>query len=376
MSKELNWALWIVAQTKEGVAVAYGPPGDAKSDICMSAAKKLGRSYIQFLLSGETREDQNGVPYPSEAMIAGAKRKCLVPLFSETYLRARYENVVVHLDEMNHTPHQVFGAVQERWLNRLPESSLVFATCNPVDMATDGIELPPPVVNRCCILDWEDHDDDYEIGLETGVFPEPDIPVLPDNWADYRSKWENILLKFKRENQGHFDRDATYPKTEAESCKPWRSKRSWYRFAVNLAACESVGASIDTAHKIGNGFVGVGPTQDFFSWYDMQDFPTAAELYADPKLLKLPPRFDLANALVKSVIGHTKHEIKLGNVDNGEAYEKGIDFCEEVFRQSREVGLSCHSTFAALKPADYLPKKRQGTSLEIRESRGDRKVVS
>lgn len=365
MSKQTNWAHWIVIQTKHGVSVSFGPPGDAKTAIHKLAAKVFGRDYVQFFLSGQTPEDQGGVPYPSDVTIGGVKRKCLVPLFSETYLRARYTDCFVHLDEMNHASREVFGAIQEPWLNQLPEKAFVCATANPVDMATDGIELPPAVINRCCLLTWEDYDEEYDEGLRTGTFPDPQIPVLPDSWVDYKLKWENILLAFKQQNLHHFDREETYPKSESEVGKPWRSKRSWHNFIVNLAACEAVGANQSVANAVGNGFVGEGPTAEFFSWLERQAYPAASEIYDDPKVLKLPRRFDLARGIVKSVLAYAKTK---SAEEPGVAFEKGQDFVEHIYAQNKEIGMGIRPLFLELKPNDYVPAERNsGSYLEMRK---------
>lgn len=365
MSKQINWPTWIVCQSRFGLAVAYGPSGDGKTEIMQHAAKVFdNRDYYQFVLSGESREDVKGFPTPAESTIAGVKRRCVVTLKSEIFLKAQNEHTLVHLDEINHTPRPVFGAVHDEWINQFPGDALVVATANPPEMSTDGQELPVPVVNRCCILDWEDHYDDWLEGMAKGEFPDPEIPLLPSNWKDYAAKWRNIIVEYAGEYPEEFDRNRTFPKSEEEGAKPWRSKRSWCNLAMNLAAAESVGATLETSQKIIRGFIGVGPQRKFTDWLNIRGYPSAAELLDDPKLLELPKRFDLAVGISVSALAETKRRIDSGERP-GESWEKSLDFCEEVFRQNREVGLTALGSFVELMPYKHQAKARGKTFQEM-----------
>lgn len=360
---ELNAALWIVGQAKSGaIPLANSNPGAGKSEITQQFAKAIGHKYIPLILSQQLPEDAGGHKTIGETRVAGVNRplKCVQSIYDETLVRAMNEPTVVHLDETNQCQPAVMAANQELWFNRPPENAVVIATANSLDVATDAFQFSAPLINRMCILDWEFDHEGWLQGMSTGEFPDPEFPILSGDWSGHKQKWMCFVSQFAREVPKHFAWDETFPKDEESRAMPWRSPRSWHRAAVCLGAAEAVDASIDTARKILAGFVGEGPSLEFFTWIEGQRFPRAEDVFENPSSLQLPVKFDTATSVVNSVHCHASRVIDDSLVDGhkNEAYEKGLNFCEEVFTQNREVGSAVVGKFVKLKPAEYLPRKR------------------
>ena len=357
-NKQRNWAMAIVAQAGF-VAYVEGLPGVGKTCILRSLAEKMGRKFFQHILSQQTPEDVLGIPRVTTVTINGKEHDCVDYVQSKVMLEAIHGHTLVCLDELVHAKPAVQAANQEVWLNNTPPNALVIALGNPPDLATDYNQLSPAVINRLCMLQWEPMNSEWEVGMETGEFPVPDFPVLPDNWTDFRLKWSNMVLEFSRDAAGakHFDEHGTYPKNEQDAAMPWCSNRSWERAAICLAAAEAVGASKDTALKILTGFVGEGPATEFMAWYDSLGFPSAKSIFENPSSMRLPRQFAPAHAIVRGVVAHSRNEV--AGADNpGETFEKAVDFLDELHLQNPELASAASDSIIALKPQDYREKPR------------------
>jgi len=361
-TKTLNEALWIVAQAKCGsVPLVVGNPGQAKTASVELFAPAIGHKYKQYILSQQMPEDAGGTPVPAEVNIDGKMHKCVTNLRAETLLRAMNEKTVVHLDEVNQCSPAVMAANQELWFNNPPKNSIVIASANSSDVATDGFEFSAPMINRMCLLEWEFDDESWLHGMTHGEFPPLKFPVLEGDWSGYKQKWKGLVGQFRRQKPAHFDWANVFPKTEEERTKPWRSPRSWERGAICLGAAEAVGAGQDTAKKILSGFIGEGPALEFFSWVESAGFPPSEVLFNNPSMLHLPPQFDTAASLIGGVYCHASRVISSDPSNAAENFEKCLDFCEHVFTENREAGTAFVGRFVKLKPQEYQPQGRSHT---------------
>lgn len=357
---QLNYPFWIVCQTQAGIPYALGVPGTGKTMIAKAAAALFGREFYQFLLSHCTPEDMLGLPMLGTIEIDGVEHEVTRYVPSEVLVRATHTKSFVLLDEANQCRPAVQAAAQERWFNNTPPNAMVAAIANPTEMATDGFDLSPPVINRLCILDWEHNHEAYRHGLRTGEFPEPDIPVLPPNWRDYCQKWHVMLDEFASAHPEYFDANQTFPRTEKQKSKPWPSPRSWYRLAINLGAAESVGATREVAQKIASGFVGEVYAKEFFIWLDTHTLPSPEEILNDPGCLDMPDRFDARMSIIKGVLAHTKNKIS-SSEDSAKVFEQGLDFCDFVYGVDPELASAIHGDFSALMPHGHVPKARKSS---------------
>lgn len=356
--KQINWPFWIVAQAKSGIPLALGTPGVGKTAIGRLAAEVFKRDFIQYLIASSQPEELNGIPMPGEIVINGETHPCIKTVHTETYQRAVNGHCFVLLDEINHANKPKQAAVQDTWLNNPPEAAIVAAVANPKEIATDGHEFSAPVTNRLWVGKWENDLDTWLDGMAADKFAAPSIPILPEDFSGLRKKWKGYISMFAREpgHRDYFDWDKTFPKDPKDQAKPWCSPRSWENCATNLAACEAVEGSHDTARKIMQGFVGEAPTISFFSWFDSLGMPSTAQLYEDPNLLRLPRRFDIAVSIVQSVLQHTHDKInEAGDKhDKGLAWEKGMRFLDKARIQGPEIAEASAKHFAQLKPKGHV----------------------
>lgn len=369
-TNQINWPAWIVPQTRHGLAMLFGMPGTGKTAICNAAVSVLGMDEGQTILLGQMQPDDIiGNPIKSHVTFGGVKRECVKYIKNEMMLKFKHGKCLTLVDECNHAPPPVQAAAQEEIFNYQPEQGLVIAVANPTAVATDGYEFSAPVVNRMCLLKWESDLSAFQEGCETGKFPEPNIPVLPDDWKQFIPKWTHLLGSFSRSFGEYFDEDKCFPTKPEETSKPWCSYRSWWNAMVNLAAAESVGATEDTARKILAGFVGDGPAEVFLHFSKSEGLPTPASFYNSPEseCHRLPRRFDTAVACIKGVVYHTKQQIDEAPspYEAKRAWEKGLDFVEVAFKHNREVISAAVPSFLKLKPAAVTPEQR---SAEVWES--------
>jgi len=374
-----NDAFFIVAQTRAGVACGIATSGKAKTAMSEQAAEVFDkREYLQFLIEGESLEDQTGLQVPGTVSIKGNVYDCHKAVHSEHWLKARHGHALIHLDELNHASRPLMGAIQETWLNHIPENSIVFATCNPSSVSTAGKDFPTAVVNRLCLLDWEFDEESYDSGFKNACleddgnggykvkydFPKPSIPKLPSDWKNLIPKWFRIFHTYKQQanTAQFFDWDALAP-TKSHCNAPWISPRSWRNAIVNVAAAESVGASTTTTMKILKGFVGEDAAKSFIRHIEGLQYPSSLELFTNPERLRLPVQFDTQLSIVAGVLSFARSRVQdEGCTSNarGEAFESGLDFVEQVYDQSPELGSSVVQQFVKLKPTDYTFKARQG----------------
>src|ERR1019366_4402308 len=91
------------------------------------------------------------------------------------------------LDELSPAPPAVQAALLWVVLERavgdlmLPDEVAVVAGANPPEQAADGWDLPAPLANRLCPLDWQINPRSVADGL-AGGWPAPVVPALPAGW--------------------------------------------------------------------------------------------------------------------------------------------------------------------------------------------------
>ena len=363
IKNQINWPVWIVTQTRHGMAVAIGGPGTGKTAISKAVAPLLGMEEFQSMLLGQMMpEDIIGNPIKSHVTFGGVQRECVKYIKNEQMLKLKHGKCLTLVDEINHATRATQAAAQEEIFNSQPEQGYMIAIANPAEIATDGYEFSAPVVNRMCLLDWETDLSAWQEGLEAGQFPEPNIPVLPSDWEQFIPKWTHLLATFSRQNGEYFSEEKCFPKKPEDQSKPWCSRRSWYNAAVNLAAAESVGAYEDVARKILVGFVGEGPAEVFLHYSKSEGLPSPAAFYDYPEkeCHRLPRRFDTAVACIKGVVYHTKQQIDEAPspYEAKRAWEQGLDFVEVAFKHNREVISASVAAFLRLKPSDVSPDQR------------------
>jgi hypothetical protein len=213
------------------------------------------------------------------------------------------------------------------------------------------------MVNRLCVVPWETPVDAIREGWRNGLaFPDPDVPTVPDNWREYLPKWGVLVDEFI---QRFPDRLEAYPKDPAKAAEPYPTPRSWTNVVKLLAGAESVSADKTVRRLLVHGCVGDGAGAEFMTFLETQALPNPEYILADPDILQLPRRGDLAVAIVKSVLARVESD---ATVDR---WERCCDVFERTFTQNREVAMAGYGRLWKLKPAGYTPAKRDGVFAEM-----------
>ncbi len=343
----INAAHFIAGQAGV-VPLSLGIPGVGKTAVHEALSRKTSRNFFAYLLDQMLPEDLGGFPAVRDYKLAdGSFIDVMKRVHDERFIRARHEPSILLFDELTNVGQSVQAAALQIINSGIP-GAWIFAAANPVDQAANGCDLAPPMVNRLCILDWEVDRAAIMSGFEHGfVFPEPVIPVLPDNWHDFAPKHGQLLKGFLAQKISLLE---AFPKNIEQATKPYPTPRSWTNAGKLLAACESVGAPRDVQVKAVYGCVGNGAGAEFFNWLDSQDLPDPEALLRDPVSLKLSKRGDLAVATLAGVL----NAVRLDNTP--ERWEAAREVLNVAVEQSAEIAEAAKGPLWKIKPANHQPR--------------------
>lgn len=357
-----NFAGLLCLQT--GIPTGFeGSPGTAKTASFKSLAKRLNRVFVPWILRQMMPEEVRGFPKEGSYTTSdGVSRQCCLAIPTQEILQATYEQSLVLLDELNQAGHDVLGAAQE-WINNPPPGCLIAAAWNPVEQSTAGSCLPPAVVNRMAIFKWEIPHDAIDAGWANGFrnYPEPEVPVLPDDYLDVHGEmWGRMLVQFKHIHPELMD-ERGFPKDRTKTGDPWPSPRSWEHVGKLMAACDAAGADKHSRKLMVKACVGEAAGITFGAWVDEQNLPDPEAILSNPATLKLPPRFDLARSICGSVVGRIRAD------RDGDRWEQSQDVIEVAYGQSAECATMMYTTLTRLRPSGHKPRHRNGAILEIQK---------
>ena len=154
------------AMQKKRPLFLWGPPGIGKSDIVKQITDSLTNSHlIDIRLSLWEPTDIKGIPYfdsNSGTMVWGAPSE-----LPSAELAAKYDNIVLFLDEMNSAAPAVQAAAYQLILNRrvgtykLPDNVMIVAAGNREADKGVTYRMPAPLANRFVHLELRVDFDDW-----------------------------------------------------------------------------------------------------------------------------------------------------------------------------------------------------------------------
>lgn len=349
-----NAAFWIACQTGK-TPLALGTPGVGKSAQITAFAKACGRQL--YVLIGSLRDpaDVGGYPYPVEygTVVESGEKKVYMSLLPPKYaVDAQEGKWILFIDELTTCPPAVQAAllrvIAEKHVGdlALPEDTWIVSAANPAGMAANGHDLEPPMANRLCHLNWEMDWDSWEMGmLNGGEFPEPQFPLLPENWREKIPQVNGMIAAYRRARPTAFepalDSAGNLKMSRTDACGAWPSARSWTMAGIMLAAAKAVNAPLETQIQLVGGCVGDGVTTEFFKWLQDLDLPDPELILqdADSALkakkemkIKLPERPDKLIAVVSSVSAAV-----MGTKDNPDRWMAAMYFLEAVAKKTPDV---------------------------------------
>ena len=94
------------------------------------------------------------------------------------------------------------------------------------------------------------------------------------------------------------------------------------------------------------------------------NLPDPEALLAQPHTLKLPARFDLAKAIIGSVLGRVRADCTPNR------WEACYDLLEMAFEQQPETAMASEGTLIKIKPQNHMPKiRKSAAAVEMRKIR-------
>jgi len=155
-----------VAMKKKRPVFLWGPPGVGKSDIVAQICDSFSNSHlIDIRLSLWEPTDIKGIPYydPSQGtMVWGAPSE-----LPNAEMAAKYDHIVLFLDEMNSAAPAVQAAAYQLTLNRrvgtykLPDNVMIVAAGNREADKGVTYRMPAPLANRFIHLELAVNFDDW-----------------------------------------------------------------------------------------------------------------------------------------------------------------------------------------------------------------------
>lgn len=154
------------AMQKKRPIFLWGPPGIGKSDIVAQITQSFSNSHlIDIRLSLWEPTDIKGIPYfdsNNGTMVWGAPSE-----LPSAELAAKYDNIVLFLDEMNSAAPAVQAAAYQLILNRkvgqynLPDNVMIVAAGNREADKGVTYRMPAPLANRFVHLEIAVNFDDW-----------------------------------------------------------------------------------------------------------------------------------------------------------------------------------------------------------------------
>lgn len=298
-----NEAFYICAQAGV-VPLAVGQPGTSKTASCRAFAHGLKRKFIGVRPSSHMPEDLGGYPHLKDGRFVISP-----PFFVADALEAQAEGIgcVVLMDECT-TLEPSKQAPMLRFMEEGIPNSIVVAACNSTEQAANGFDLEPPLVNRMCVLQWENDLAGFCEGVLNG-WPDPNPPILPEGWEGGISAVMAQMTSFLRHRPTLFQ---DCPKERSSAGKPWPSQRSWTNAGRAVAAARSVEAGKDVEFQLVGGCVSVPVATEFFTWLDELDLPDPESLLKKPSSYQTPDRIDkvwaVATGVAAAVMGKLTKE--------------------------------------------------------------------
>jgi len=334
LREQVNWPYWIALQCGMGPSIGVAMPGVGKTAIHEEVAKATGRNLLAFEMAGQLPEDAGGYGRVCEDHDGGhALEKVLDIRIKEAY-RGKH---ILLLDEINQGSPFTQAAWQQRILHLSRNSETWVGGCmNPPEVATMGRVLPPAVVNRCWIGQWESDNCLFFEGLENGcTFDAPELPILTDDWKSYLKPMGSSVARFLRLHPEYVPTDEALFGTEFKhdiqarmknDGSPFPSPRSWEYAVHTLAAAYSANASTSTINKLLDGTVGVAAREAYMSHEQSLNIQDPENLI-NGEILRMPKHGDLRLTLLQRL----QHALTRKSTPG--RYESCLDVIEQMWEQ-------------------------------------------
>lgn len=273
-------AAYYVAIQAGWPALAYGVSGAAKTESLKALATATGRRLQELVASYIDPLDAHGGPFPAKT---GDHIDMLMPKWAWNIIHSS-EKWIIGFDEINRGSHAVNNAflkiIAERTVGGrpLPDDTWIAGACNPPNLDPDVIELGPAMANRWYHHNWVLPRDAVLAGFSNGLrFPQPEFPVVPDNWRAMIGPVGSLISAFHKRCPSHLE---IWPKAEAERSHAWASPRTWEGVIRCRAGAQAAGCDKILERELMEGLVGKVATEACLTYEDELDLPDPEGLIA------------------------------------------------------------------------------------------------
>jgi hypothetical protein len=287
----------IVIDQNEPLMV-WGQPGVGKSDVARQVAAKHGAFLIDIRLSQYDSVDMRGIPSPEQGKTVWNMPSTMPFVGNDAFPDDQL--ILLFFDELNSAAPSVLAVAYQLINDRAcgehifkPNVRVIAAGNREGDKGVTS-KMPLPLANRLC-------------HVELGVSAEATI----DHMLATGAPAEGIaFLSWRKQLVSTFDpskpeKAFATPRTWSKAFKVFKSDLP---DAVKRAAV--------------SGFVGEGPTLEFFAFCDMMDkVIPVSKIIADPEGAPLPDELSMCYATAVSISG----EMTLDNVTPLHTYLQRMD---------------------------------------------------
>jgi hypothetical protein len=272
--EQLNWAGMICAQAN--VPACYeGDPGTGKTETIKCLSDYASRFFASYELSRTQPEDLGGFPVVAQRTIKDVVHEFMRFVPDERLLNCEICASTLLLDEVTNAGPVKQAPALNLVQNGLPDCWM-FMACNPIHNAADGHALTQPFVNRIWYGKWQIDEEAQRWGIRHRCeFPEPSVPLVPENYMDYQPRWGCSITDYLDYFPQHFN---DCPKDSSKHGLPFPSSRQWSNLSKCLAACEAVDGNTATRNAIIRGLIGQAVGEQFISYLAEQSLPSAEDI--------------------------------------------------------------------------------------------------
>lgn len=298
--------------------ILWGPPGVGKSAVVNATAAELSADLPKaaevYTLIGSLCEptDVTGFPVVSGTVELGGRELPVLKFAPRDWaVRLAANGGVLFIDELTTCSGAVMAALLRVMTDlvvgdvQLPaESTAVIAAANWADQAANGTELPPPMANRLCHVQ-------FPTGVQAarewaaafpGYWGHPPAlsfagrTVAPELFARARA----YVAGFVHHNGAKVWLD--FPEDPDRQTLAWPSPRAWENVARTVAVTLDEGGKPADAGFLSAGLVGGGAAAAFLDFLRVSDFPDPDALLAKPESYRPTGRPDVDYAVLQSVV--------------------------------------------------------------------------
>lgn len=334
-------------QARVPVAIEAAP-GQAKSATGEALARSWDWHYT--CITGSNRDQSDYLGLPTEKIAEdGTKETDYLALSWVRRLNEHTEGALLQLDEFRNVSDEVMRAMhrvlEEGYVGetKLADHVCIMLSMNPVEQSTAGIELPPAIINRICLLPWQPDLDAWMHGMIYG-FDTTAYPSLSE-LAPFDESWSKqifaMVVGFCRSHEQYINAMPGDARRKSEikgvtdnlddASKPWASMRSWHKLASVLSYVHP--DDVATRKMVVEGLIGPGVGSVFLDWYKSQDMIDPLTAINDPSTIKwttlTPDRIFVLASSIAAFVAHrddanlwskaasaTVSGIKAGRIDN------------------------------------------------------------